>query len=382
MVLFSIESSSAQDASGEGVDQLFDAPQADIETQPIDTGQAAAFHPQPLTISGSLNAVAGGIVGYIDQPSGYAFRMTPGISVVPSLTFVSRPDETIRMQGTVTFASLSFAPVVSEMFFDYTLHNLVYLRAGMHTVSWGVTRFFDGGGDLMAGSGSGLDIKAALPIGPGGVTVVALVPPQTNLAGLSWRSLTYGTQGDIPVGKSEFLLAATYLDSATTPVKATAVFKTSLVGVDLFAEGIGAWARVAGFAIPSLVSGFYWELPQPELKFYGEYYFNANDPELADHRITLALGMDRAFGLPFNLGLEWTHAFKDNSGIVIPGVSFDLWPHVTAQVGVPVRYGSPGSFYLLNPPPTIATTTSANDILPTWSQRYGIMFRLTLSTGF
>ena len=79
MVLFAIESSFAQDASGEGVDQLFDAPQADIEAQPTDTGQVAAFHPQPLTISGSLSAVAGGIVGYIDQPAGSAFRMTPGI---------------------------------------------------------------------------------------------------------------------------------------------------------------------------------------------------------------------------------------------------------------------------------------------------------------
>ena len=374
---------SAQEAGDVGVDQLFDEPQADIDAQAGDQGQPLqAFHAQPLTLSGSLTAVAGGVVGFVDQPSGYAFRMTPGISIVPSLTFVSRPDETIRIQGTVTFASLSFAPVVSEMFFDYTLRNLVYLRAGMHTVSWGVTRFFDGGGDLMAGSGSGLDIRAAVPIGPGGATVVALVPLQANIAGLSWRNLTYGAQADIPVGRSEILIAGTYLDSAATPLKATAVFKTSLFGVDLFAEAIEAWTRAAGFTTPSVVGGFYWEQPQPELKLYGEYYFNAADSGLADHRVVLALGMDRAFGSPFNLGLEWIHAFMDNSGIVIPGVSFDLWPHVTAQVGLPVRYGSPGSFYLANPPPTIATTTSVNDILSTWSQRYAIMFRLTLSTGF
>ena len=372
----------AQDAS---VDQLFEAPQADTETKPIDAGQtAAAFHAQPLSISGSLTAEAGGVVGFIDRAGGgYTWDMTPGVSVVPSLTFTSRPDETLRIQGTVEFASLSFSPTVTEMFFDYTLLNSVFFRVGMHTVSWGITRFFDAGGDLMAASGTGLDIKANVPIGPGGITGVVLATPgQMSLTNLSWRNLTFGAQGDLPIGKSEILLSGTYIDSAATPMRSTLALKTSFLNVDLFAEGIGSWTRDVPFALPSFVSGFYWEHPEPEYKFYGEYYLNAGDTTLRDKRLAVATGMDKAFGSPFTLGLEWTHAFIDNSGIIIPGVSFDPWPHVTVLVGVPCRYGAPGSFYLLNPPPTITTPTSVNDILPTWSQRYGLMFRVTISTGF
>lgn len=383
LVILAGPSSYAQDAS---VDQLFEAPQADTETKPIDTGQTlAAFHAQPLSISGSLTAEAGGIVGFIDRAGGgYAWDMTPGVSVVPSLTFTSRPDETLRIQGTVEFTSLSFSPTVTEMFFDYTLLNKVFFRIGMHTVSWGVTRFFDGGGDLMSASGTGLNIKANVPIGPGGITGVVLANPSqiNSLTNLSWRDLTFGGQGDLPIGKSEIILSGTYLGSALAPLRSTVVLKTSLFNVDLFGEGIGSWTSGTPLAIPSFVLGFYWEQPEPEFKFYGEYYFNGADTSMKDQRLALAISMDKAFKSPFTLGLEWTHALVDNSGIVIPGVSFDIFPHVTLLVGLPCRYGAPGSFYLVNPPPTISTPTSVNDILPTWSQRYGLMFRLTLSTGF
>ena len=146
--------------------------------------------------------------------------------------------------------------------------------------------------------------------------------------------------------KSEILLSGTYIDSAATPLRSTLALKTSLFNVDLFAEGIGSWTRDMPIALPSFVSGFYWEHPEPEYKFYGEYYLNAGDTTLRDQRFALATGMDKAFGSPFTLGLEWTHAFIDDSGIIIPGVSFDPWPHVTVLVGVPCRYGAPG----LRPP--------------------------------
>ena len=120
--------------------------------------------------------------------------------------------------------------------------------------------------------------------------------------------------------------------------------------MDLFGEGIGSWKSGAPLAIPSCVSGFYWEQPEPEFKCYGEYYFNAADQSMKDQRLALAISMDKAFKSPFTLGLEWTHALIDNSGIVIPGVSFDPFPHVTLLVGLPCRYGAPGSFYLRQSP--------------------------------
>jgi len=382
-------SPSDQASSPPSVDQLFEAPQGDTETT---AGDAAvlltAFHAQSLTVSGSLTAKAGGVVGFKDGQSStgaydgsYVFDMTPGLSIVPSLTFTSRPDETVRIQGTVAFPyspSSSFSVAIQEMFFDYTLLNRVYFRIGMHTVCWGVSRLFAAGGDLMASSGTGLDIKANMPIGSGGITAVTLLPSSD----ISWRAMTYGLQGDLPFGKSELILSSTYFDkAAATPLLATAAFKTSLFGIDLFAEGVGSWARDPAPALSGIVSGFYWERVDPEFKVYGEYYYNAAGASWKDQRVALVAGADNVFGSPFTVALEWIHAFIDNSGYIIPGVSFDLWPHVSMQVGIPFRYGAPGSYYLVNQPPSIATASDAGDVL-SWSQRYGIMFRLTLSTGF
>jgi hypothetical protein len=397
-----LAASPASPALPSSVDELFKQPQADTEAQSSDAQQLFnPFRAQPLSVVGSLSSMAGVVAGYSDGVSdatgeydgSYKFKMSPGLNFVPSLTFSARPDETIRFQGTVSFpfaSSDTFAPTINEMFFDYTLRDLVYVRIGRHLVSWGVTRIFDAGGDLMTGSNKDLDLKITMPIGKGGVTGIVLAPSSLVDGQFSWRDMTYGLQVDLPVGsKSELILSGTCYgdDEDDRPLRATAVLKTSLYGVDLFAEGIGAsrldvnpefavYPNIAGF-----VSGFYWSRIEPNVELYGEYYLDATDTSMNSQFISVIAGMDRAFGTPFNLGLQWTHAFLDDSGIVMPGFSVGLWPHVKLQVGLPCRYGEPGSFYLVNQSPSVQTSIVPTKTL-TWYQRYGLLLRLTMSTDF
>jgi hypothetical protein len=102
---------------------------------------------------------------------------------------------------------------------------------------------------------------------------------------------------------------------------------------------------------------------------------------MKDHRVSLVAGANNAFGSKLNLGLQWTHAFMDSSGIVVPGFSVDISPHVSLEVGLPVRYGAPGSTYLVQQSPLVTTSVVPVNTLP-WNQRYGLLLRLNLSTAF
>jgi hypothetical protein len=249
-------------------------------------------------------------------------------------------------------------------------------------VSWGVTRIFDAGGDLMENSSNGLNVKLNMPIGIGGITTVILTPASIS-SSYSWKDFTYGLQGDIPIGKAELILSATgyRYDSDSLPFRGTAVLKTSLGPIDLFAEGVEAATLSLSPSLQSIVSGFYWERTDPEYKLYGEYYFNATDTSLRDHRASLVAGANQAFGSPFDIAIQWTHAFIDNSGIVVPGFSVDLWNHVSLQIGFPIRYGNPGSYFLVNSSPSVTTSVIPTDVL-TWQERYGLLFRFKMTTGF
>jgi hypothetical protein len=370
-------------SQGTSVDELFATAQDDTETEAGDAHDLLnVFHAQPLTVSGSISATAGGVVGLSDGTTSSGeytpvWDATPGLWIVPKLSFEARPDENSRVQGTVYFYSYNnFSPTISDLFFDYTLLDTFYFRIGKHTLGWGGSRYFDAGADLMSGSGSGINIKVSVPIGTGGMTAVLLSPASIG----TWKTLTYGLQGDFPLYKSELILAGTCLPSDTTPLKATAIFKTSVGGFDVFAEGVaGSSFEVNGAGLTAFVSGFYWDHSEPNIKVIGEYYFNLADSSYTDHRVTLVVQSDKIFGSSLNFGMQWAHEFSDNSGVVVAGVTSDLWPHVSMQFGIPFRYGAPGSFYLVNMPPSIATTGT---VTTTWYQRYGVIFRMSYSLSF
>lgn len=391
------------EAPPSSVDELFKEPQADIETQSSDAQQLLApFHAQPLSVTGSFSSSAGFVAGYKDgvdsnddYDGSYKLKISPGITFVPALTFSARPDETIRFQGTVSFPFQSkdtFSPAINEMFFDYTLQDLVYMRIGKHLVSWGVTRIFDVG-DLMSGSSDDLNFKVTVPLRKGGVTGILLAPSSIVDTTFSWKEVKYGLQADLPFGNSDFLLSSTCYgdDGDNLPLRGSALLKTSILGIDLFAEGIGASRLInendqpdLSCVSPSLtgfVSGFYWNMTDPKINLYGEYYLDATDTTFRSQYISGIANLDRAFGSPLNLAMQWTHAFIDSSGIITPGFSVGLLPHIRMQLGFPCRYGKPGSYYLVNQSPSVQTAVIPTTVLK-WYQRYGFLLRLTMSTSF
>ncbi len=373
----------ADDSSS--VDQLFTAPQADTVTKEGGSLLGKFDDHQPITVTGSLQAMGGAVVGVSDGPTAgtYQFGMKPGMSITPSITFDARPDRTFRIHGTATAKYPGdFAVGFSELFFDYTVKDSTYVRVGKQLIGWGITRLFDVG-DLMSDSDDGVAAKVYVPVDGIGITSVVLVKTSYGITSdnVDFKSLGYGLQGDVPLGRSEMLFSGFYHDADSTPGKATATYKTSMLGVDLFAEGIGNFYKTKEPSFSGAVAGFYWEKIEPSLKIYGEYYFNGEDSSGTDHRASIVVGTNNIPGTPFKAAIQWTHAFMDNSGSVVPVLSFSPWPHVSMQYGLPVRYGAWGSYYVVNGSPIVQTTAEKNNAL-SWAQRIGFMFRLTLNVGF
>jgi hypothetical protein len=134
-------------------------------------------------------------------------------------------------------------------------------------------------------------------------------------------------------------------------------------------------------AMSGFVSGFYWQKAEAGIKLYGEYYYDATDTSGKSQFVSGVGSLDKVFGSPFDLIFQWSHAFIDGSGILIPGFSVKLLPHIVLQMGLPCRYGEPGSFYLVNQSPQVQTAVVPTRAL-SWQQRYGLMFRLSMSTDF
>lgn len=397
----------APESSPSSVDELFANPQADTVTAVSDAKQLfEPFHAQPLTVVGSLSTMAGGVIGFSDRPEAtsgngpYRLKVSPGMSFVPVMTFSARPDETVRFQGTTSFpfqSTSTFEPVINEVFIDYTLQDEIYVRIGKHLVSWGVTRIFDvPNGDLMTNTSSSsnyLNMKVTVPIATGGLTAITLAPSTVFDPPVSWKELIYGLQADVPILKSDLILSAscfgnnTREDAYHEPLNATAVFKTALLGADLFAEGVWASRLDTSSRSPvsptfnGFVSGFYKSWRERTLTIYGEYYVDTTDESLKNQYISVVGKADKAFGSPLSLALQWTHAFRDGSGIITPGFSTGLLPHIKMQAGLPCRYGRPDSYYLNNPSPEVQTA-----IVPTtelkWYQRYGLLLRFTMDMSF
>jgi hypothetical protein len=86
------------------------------------------------------------------------------------------------------------------------------------------------------------------------------------------------------------------------------------------------------------VAGFFreWE----RLRIYGEYYFNGITYGNKDHNVGMLVGYRNIFSSPVDVGVEWRHAFIDNSGRVIPAISFAPWPLIRMDFGIPILYGS------------------------------------------
>ena len=61
--------------------------------------------------------------------------------------------------------------------------------------------------------------------------------------------------------------------------------------------------------------------------------------------VGLAMRAPRFGGGGWRPGLSWRHAVEDSSGELVVGMNGTIAPSLRLEIGVPVIYGAPGTFY-------------------------------------
>jgi hypothetical protein len=376
-----------QGSSG-GLDDLFSNTNDTVATPPSGSALASLETNQPMTFTGKIYAMVAGAAGYASTPSLYSplDGLVPigGGSVTNYIYIDARPDPSFRFHGALEMAFPGFTPTMSELWFDYSMADVIFFRGGRQIIGWGNSRIFSAG-DLMDNSSTALSLKTYLPFGANGLTLVTMVQDPGALGSVVGLKPELAPRLDLVIGSFEFSEAGTYQVGGAD--RWASIVKTSHFGAELYGEVFGTWGPGSNFQLSSFESIF-WQTRSQKLSLYAEHYYDGSSGYPNDQRIAL-LGSLKIDGV--TLGLQWNHAFTDGSGQIMPAVTLHPFNHLTVTIGVPVSYGADGSIYAGQEPadfnspvynPQNLTNPNLNSPISAWNQRYSLFLKIALETNY
>lgn len=383
-------------ASADEIGDLFTTPETDTPSGESGVaGEAVApslleeYHSQQEKFSFSFDLIsaAGAYLGWKTFPtadtlaSGFSHTSVGGVTFSTALDI--RPYDYLRLHGAVAIiypttvnGSLLFGATIQELFFDYATQGLLSFRAGRFPVSWGNARILgvaDLPGRIIDTSDLSKDVtiqpdwvaatkpstwlKAALPIG--GFSVTGLTGFPSDPDDLGFKAMAYGVLFEYQHDKSSFGLSGFYQRSYTTRAALTA--KTSLLGCDLFLDGVLSLPDAAS-PLPSATGGLFYRASSGpeitcllELRYNGERDAASGDlvidaPDIGGISTAAALSWSEIGGSPLTVGATWYHAYVDHSGVVVPALSMDVARLASIRMVFPFAYGPENGEYRMKMP--------------------------------
>lgn len=423
-ILLACGSSLFSQAASDNTDQMFqdNPPDAAQQPQPPSTDQAASSTPptqpaeqappslvdqftvQPgIQLRGSYSGNAGFLLGWAQRPDlndlGSGFSRSPVFGMALSLSFEARPNASFRVLGTLleNYPNASTSPVsytdvtpptIAELFCDYSISDLLFLRIGKQFINWGASRFFPI--DNLPGrvsnrtqpysegfdNSAGIAVKLTVPLGVHSLSGIAQI--KNNYFQVSsiphLQEVGYGLMTDWVLGNADISLGG-YYQKYLAP-RALLIGRATVFGIDARAGAIVESVPAGGVSVSGLANA-YWEQADVGFHVALEYIYNADQgqgytPSNAEpgassvqtygignepgyptgHAVEALAGFKNIFGTNIDIGVQWEHVFIDGSGVVIPAVVFRPFELMTLTVGVPIYYGSPTSTIMgLNPDP-------------------------------
>ena len=326
---------------------LFDNPPEDSVANETEIDHRKQFEEnEKIVIKREFSTTAATSAGWNDFPKynnlSEGFEATAGAVAEARLSFSAKPSPIFSMGGSF-YTEVDYHNgipdwtniVVDELYGDYIWLEKIFFRVGKFPMKWGNGRLFTPG-DLMIQSEEGLSFRANLPTVLDGFTVVSLankyyIDPNSDF---SVSDLVGAALLEKVFGNVHLSLGGRFQrkDGART----LATFKTVVFKTDIFTDFVLCYDNDKNLDFQT-VAGFFreWE----NLKIYGEYFFNGLTEENKGHNIGLAAGYKNIFSSPVDAGIEWRHAFVDNSGRVFPVITFSPWKLIKIHFGVPVLYG-------------------------------------------
>jgi hypothetical protein len=348
-------------SSEEGADD--GAAQQEGDEEGVDLEALTTF---PTTFRGSVKSSAGAALGFEEWPGSDAaddreaedlLRGSGVYDMSATFSVDARPEPYLRFYSSVKTElnedAMSFTtPAVNELFVDYTLAERYFFRAGKQNLKWGQGRLLGNPANLVDRVDDGVAIRATSPISPaiGGGSLNGVIYSKRSWVE-EYRSghpaaFAYAALYENTLGPLSFELSSHYKENELVGSAASVSF--GLGPFDLTFEGLGRWDSqdpTDGLKEQGALAQLLYENSDRSWTFLAEYEYDSTVSDYQGQYAGIGIQAPKFGGGGWRPRLRWKHAFQDASGEVVPAISGTVAPRLTASIGVPVVYGTPGSYY-------------------------------------
>ncbi|GHV80416.1 hypothetical protein AGMMS49944_22070 [Spirochaetia bacterium] len=367
------------------MDTLFDEPADGGEEKSLGESTArgnvpsALVRPMGFSIDASYYFHGGIAPGWNPAPwhgdsaaNDDTFSNVIGLGMATGIGLDFRISDVLRVKNIINFSYPGFILSVDEFFFDYSIKNAVFIRAGKYGHNWGISPNFPFS-NLLArvpdGSvGDAIMLKADIPIGIGGIQVLALT--RSKDAEPTLKEVGYGAKYNLAFPWIDIDMGAFYLEAM--PLRGFLSLKKTFWETEVYAEGMTSVQHPAGdedtwgnwefSANLGLVQNFF----AAKLTVNAEVFYNGEGETLWFRPKTVLQeadtppfigGWNTALNLRFKpgwfkdlrFGLQFLYAFQENTAQLVPALTFNPLPHMAMSLAVPMALGSKeGTYYSHN----------------------------------
>ncbi|GHU48847.1 hypothetical protein FACS1894200_06660 [Spirochaetia bacterium] len=380
------------------IDSLFDEPpppdaaETPERSEPVvpDNILSSLIARPGITLDSSFDISAGIAPGYSETPWNWdedhekSYSNIIGAKMGASIGLTVQISESLRIKSSAKF-SIPDAPTftLNEFFFDYNWENNAFLRGGRYDLNWGLSPNFAFANLLSrvpppdpdkpnSGGGDAYIVKTDIPIGIGGIQLLAMT--RTGMV----KDMTDMDSDEIGFG-SKYNLAFTWADidmgafyHKTMPLRGFASIKTTLPwNMELYTEGILTvahetwdWDERQYSGTVGFLQKFFGEI----VSLNGEVFYNGENDSfwyaLEDsitqkdaHVSPFIKGLNLALNIEYSTGLwkslrfftQCLYSVEETSTQLVPGLRFDPFKHVVVTLAVPMALGSrEGTYYTKN----------------------------------
>jgi len=298
------------------------------------------------------------------------YYLDRGIKLQGSFSLDAQFSETFRAISTISYEIPNFGFALGDFFFDYNFYDKVFFRGGKYGLSWGISPNY-GFTNLLSRvpkegySGESYILKADMPIGIGGVQVLALTRADL-MHGYKPKMEDFGFGGkyNLALRWADFDIGLYHKNNM--PLRSFLSIKTTVGKTELYNE----WLVVMDFQNSSELSGaanfgFARDFFDNKLRMAGELFFNAEgnaywyrpETNLQKSEISPFIeGFNMAFHLSYRpwekgnprLFVQTRYAPEQKSAQIVPGFSLNPWSNFEFSFVVPMVLGSKDGYYYTN----------------------------------
>jgi len=266
-------------------------------------------------------------------------------------------------------------PQISELFCDYNLLNFLFLRIGRQYIDWGISPNYPftnllarlpyalTATEKITDIADSIAFKANLPIGVGGLEAVMFT--RSRFWGPSEQptvnEIGFGGRFNLALPNFDFNIGGFY--HKDLHLRFFYSIKTTLFGtLEAYTEGLLATDLQYAYNASdkqtdfSANAGFYIDFFSQTLRINAEYFYCGEETQLfikgqsfplfEGHNLALNLSL-ALFDNKFKLLFSGRYNITRDTGMLIPGMTLDIIPHLTFSLGAQYIIGSQTAGYFV-----------------------------------